>query len=190
MGYCGEITQIAREFEGGILVTMKLGDVPVEELRKLKNMGKLAVTIKKFRQKRSLDANAYYWELLTKLAEAIRISKPMAHNMMLRRYGQRFTIDGQLVQILIPDTEQAEREALQAETYHIKPTSHTKEAKDGKRYRSYVMLKGSSCYNTQEMSELIEGLISECREQNIETLPPAELERLLGLYEKRNFNRI
>ena len=48
----------------------------------------LRLTAKQWRDKRSLDSNAYYWVLLSKLAESIKISKPRAHNIMLREYGQ------------------------------------------------------------------------------------------------------
>lgn len=54
----------------------------------------LRITAKQWKEKRSLDANAYYWVLVTKLAEALHISKPRCHNLMLRRYGQNLTIDG------------------------------------------------------------------------------------------------
>ena len=46
------------------------------------------------------------------------------------------------------------------------------------------MLRGSSTYNTEEMSKLIDGLVSECKEQGIETLPPEELERMMQAYEQ------
>ena len=54
----------------------------------------LAITVKKFRTKRSLDANAYYWQLLTKLADKLTVPNPCMHNMLLRRYGQLEEIDG------------------------------------------------------------------------------------------------
>lgn len=145
----------------------------------IKNMDKLDIKAVKHREKRSLDANAYYWKLLSQLAEVIKVSKSRAHNMMLRKYGQREFIDGKLVTIPIPDTDVAENTALEADTYHIKPTSQVKEGKDGTIYRTYVMMRGSSDYNTKEMSELIEGLVSECKEQGIETLAPAELEQMI-----------
>ena len=63
----------------------------------------LRITAKQWKEKRSLDANAYYWVLVTKLAEALHISKPRCHNLMLRRYGQNLTIDGKGAYIRIPD---------------------------------------------------------------------------------------
>ena len=152
-----------------------------DELRKYE---KLAFTVKPWKKKRSLDANAYYWQLLTKLADKLNLSKPHLHNILLRRYGRPEVIDGQMIFLVLPDTDSGARKADEAETYHIRPTSEVKVGNDGQMYRTYVMLRGSSTYNTAEMSVLIDGLVSECWEQGIETLPPAELERMMELYEK------
>lgn len=144
----------------------------------------LRITAKQWKEKRSLDANAYYWVLVTKLAETLHISKPRCHNLMLRRYGQNLTIDGKNAYIRIPDTENAENEALEASEYHIRPTSQVVAGNDGVNYRTYIMMLGSSYYNTAEMSHLIDGLVSECKDMGIETLPPDELERMMYEYEQ------
>lgn len=144
----------------------------------------LRITAKQWKEKRSLDANAYYWVLVTKLAETLHISKPRCHNLMLRRYGQNLTIDGKNAYIRIPDTENAENEALEASEYHIRPTSQVVSGNDGVNYRTYIMMLGSSYYNTAEMSHLIDGLVGECKEMGIETLPPDELERMMHEYEQ------
>ena len=142
------------------------------------------VKLKQHREKRSLDANAYYWQLVTKLADKLNISKPYLHNILLRRHGRPEVIDGQMVFLVLPDSEEGTKKADEAETYHIRPTSEVKTGKDGKLYRTYVMLRGSSTYDTAEMSALIDGLVSECKEQGIETIPPQELERMMEMYEK------
>ena len=146
----------------------------------------LRITVKLWRDKRSLDANSYYWVLLSRLAEAVGISKPRAHNLMLRKYGQNLVIDSQIAFLVIPDTEEAEETALEAESFHIRPTSQVKQGKDGKAYRTYTVLAGSSTYDTKEMSELINGLVAECKEQGIETLPPEELARMMSEYEENH----
>ena len=150
----------------------------------------LRITAKQWREKRSLDANAYYWVLIAKLAEAIHISKPRAHNLMLRRYGQNLAIDGHGAYIRIPDTEKAEETALEASEWHIRPTSEVVRGNDGVNYRTYVMLMGSSGYDTEEMSHLIDGLIDECKALGIETLPPDELSRMMADYEANRRRRI
>ena len=150
----------------------------------LRKNERLVFSVKEYKRKRSLDANAYYWVLVTKLAKVLNLSKPHLHNILLRRYGQPEIIDGQMVFLVLPDSESGIRKADEAETYHIRPTSQVKTGVDGKMYRTYVMLRGSSTYNTAEMSELIDGLVLECKEQGIETLPAAELERMMQMYEQ------
>lgn len=144
----------------------------------------LRVKAVQWREKRSLNANAYYWLQLSKLAELFDVSKPRMHNFLLRKYGAVEMFDGAGAYIRIPDTEKAEETALEASTHHIRPTSQVIVGKDGVNYRTYIMLKGSSDYNTKEMSELIDGLVWECKESGIETLPPEEIDRMMQSYEQ------
>jgi hypothetical protein len=144
----------------------------------------LRLTAKQWRDKRSLDSNAYYWVLLSKLAESIKISKPRAHNLMLREYGQVELFDGSRYYARIPDTEEAANDVLERTTFHLRPTSQVVEGNDGIWYRTYVLLKGSSNYDTAEMTHLLDGLISECKTLGIETATPEELERMKQLYEQ------
>jgi len=137
------------------------------------------------KERRTRSQNAYYWQLVTKVADRLRVSKNHVHNAFLRSYGQLLYIDGQLVTTYIPDTEEAERTALEAAEFHIKPTSQVKAGNKGQLLRTYVLLKGSSDYNTAEMSALVDGAVMEAKQLDIETLTPAELERM-RLNEKHN----
>ena len=158
----GTLTQVSRDWETGkFQVTFQLDQDISGQLEVLKQKA-LRITAKQWREKRSLDANSYYWVLIAKLAETMHISKPRAHNLMLRRYGQNLTIDGHGAYIRIPDTEKAEEMALEASEYHIRPTSQVVTGKDGVNYRTYIMLMGSRQYDTAEMSHLIDGLVDEC----------------------------
>jgi len=159
-----------------------------EDLERLKDK-KLAVELKQYREKRSLDANAYYWTLIGKLADVLGQSAPWLHNCMLRKYGQIEVIDGQAVYIVIPDTETAEKSVGEAQTYHLKPTAQVKPGKDGMMYRTYMMLRGSSDYDTKEMSQLIDGLVLECKEAGIETMTPEQIERMMAAYGEKHHAR-
>lgn len=179
----GTLTQVSRDCETGkFQVTFQLDQDISGQLEALKQKA-LRITAKQWREKRSLDANSYYWVLIAKLAETMHISKPRAHNLMLRRYGQNLTIDGHGAYIRIPDTEKAEEMALEASEYHIRPTSQVVTGKDGVNYRTYIMLMGSRQYDTAEMSHLIDGLVDECKALGIETIPPDELARMMADYE-------
>lgn len=141
--------------------------------------------IKKLSKKRSLDANSYYWLLVGKLSKAIGISMSYCHNIMLRRYGTFKLFGGQVMYVVLPDTDEASREADEDEECHIKPTSQVKEGKDGLMYRTYIMLKGSHEYNTTEFKNLVEGIIDECKQVGIETATPDEVSKMISLLRTR-----
>lgn len=125
---------------------------------------KITAKIAKYRLKRSLDANAYYWVLVSKLAKILRTSNAELHNLMLTRYGQPWIVGGALHLAMLPDTDETEEAVKKAVEYHLRPTSQVHEMRNGKLYRTYITMRGSSTYNTEEMGRLIEGLISECKE--------------------------
>lgn len=138
-----------------------------ETYEELKGCDKLSLEIKKYRAKRSLDANAYYWTLITKLARVIDVSNAEQHNRMLQLYGYPEVIDGKHVLMVIPETEEAHEKVMKAEEYHLKPTSNVREGNDGIMYRTYILMRGSRTYNTEEMARLISGLITECKDAGI-----------------------
>ncbi len=140
------------------------------------------VEIREYRKKRSLDQNALYWKILGEFARAMRMSNAEAHNRMLRDYGQLKRFGDKIAYVVLPDTDEVERQTLEAETEHLKPTSQVKEGNDGRMYRTYMMLKGSSGYDTAEMTRLIDGLIAECREIGIDVISEQERTLLEALH--------
>lgn len=179
----GTLRDVSRNWKSGRMrLTFEMESDVASSVDKIKDKP-LRISVKQWRDKRSLDANAYYWVLVAKLGDKLNLSKPHLHNILLRRYGQPEVIDGKMIYLVLPDTDQGARKADEAETYHIKPTSEIKTGRNGERFRTYVMLRGSSTYNTEEMAHLIDGLVSECKEVGIETATPEELSRMLELYE-------
>lgn len=134
-------------------------------------------------KKRSLTQNGYYWTLVTKVASKIRRSTAYVHNQMLREHPHPFLLDGKTVLIPLPDTDEAENAAMESQTFHVKPCSQVIVGKDGQRLRTYMMIRGSSDFDTKEMSVLLDDLIQEAQAQGIETITPQELERI------RNYER-
>jgi len=130
------------------------------------------------KEKRSLNSNAYYWTLIGKVADKLRISKSRLHNDMLRHYGQRMLVDDKPVIVYIPDTEESESTAMESDTVHLKQTSAVLEGNDGITYRAWVMMRGSSDYNSAEMAILISGIVQEAKQLGIETLTEKELEEM------------
>lgn len=177
-----KIKDIALTLEGKLTVTLEVSGIEVDELSKLSQVDKLDVDIKQHKDKRSLDANAYYWLLVGKIRKITGDSNNRIHNMMLDRYGELERMpDGTLIPFCIRD----DINHLEFPYPNLKPTQKTL-AKGDKLYRWYYQIKGSSEYNTAEMSHLIDGIVSECKEMGIETLPPEELERMMNAYAKKH----
>jgi hypothetical protein len=160
----------------GNTLILSLTDTPRQEVADLQAVverGKqLSVEVKQYRQKRSLDANAYMWVLLSKMAAALNTTKDDLYIEMLDRYGV-FTH-------VIVKPEVVER--VKAEWRTVRELGEvTVNGKTGVQLQCYF---GSSTYDTKEMSVLIDGIVSECKEIGIETLPPDEVESLKALWGK------
>ena len=144
--------------------------------------GDVKAIIKTWREGRSRNANNYFYVLVEKLADALRVSKPYIHNLMLRKYGQLERIDGKPVWVVLPETDDVARKVDEDETLHVRPTDQVKEGNDGRMYRTYLLLKGSHDLNTRDFSILLDGIISECHEVGVDTATPEEITRMKAMW--------
>lgn len=128
--------------------------------------GVFEAELKKHYEKRSLNANAYAWVLITKIANSLRTSKEDVYFEMLKRYGQ-----GGAVSVQEKSAERFKR----TYKYH---ESIGKSELHGQMWEHFRFWIGSSEYNTYEMSILIDGIVDEAKALDIETLSEMELSRL------------
>lgn len=135
----------------------------------------LRIRAVQWREKRSLDANAYYWQLLTKVADALNRTNTAMHNLMLSEHGEVEVMDGKVLTVILLDSIDWQ----EVSQLHLKPTTATKVLDNGKLYRVYYVMRGSHTYDSKEMSRLIDGLVQEAKQLGIETMTPAEIERLI-----------
>lgn len=178
MTFTGKFMWAGTDFRTGKRsVTFTINE-SLTELDEIKDEELLSITAEPFRKKRSLSANAYFFVLVSKIADTLRASKTEIHNRLIREYGQYEYLDG-VIPTLAVDDRFAE-EMMNRSDIHLKP-----EGRIGDRVRMAVM-RGSHTYDTREMSILIDGAISEAKELGIETLPPAELERMLKEWQRKS----
>lgn len=140
----------------------------------------LDLELKIHREKRSLDANAYYYKLLSLMAEKLHTSINEIHNITLSRYGYPELIDNNLVSLAL----KANIDPNRLEGIHLKSTGHITTNSKGIEFMNYIVMRGSHTFNTLEMSHLIDGVISEAKELGIDTLTPAEKERMVEAWGK------
>ena len=70
------------------------------------------------------------------------------------------------------------------EALHSMPVKFSEE--NGKEVVFYRIYRGSSTYDSKEMSLLIEGTVSDAKDLGIETIPPDELERMMLMWGKKH----
>ena len=128
------------------------------------------LTVKEHKQKRSLNANSYAWTLMDKLAEKLRISKTDIYRSYIKEIGGNNSlvcVQDKALDDLI-NTWSAHGTGWLAEPEKSKLDGCT-------NVRLYY---GSSVYDTAQMSRLIELIVADCKTYGIETLTPAEIERM------------
>lgn len=133
------------------------------------------VKASEWREKRSLNANAYFYVLAGKIAEKLRISLTEAHNRLIAMYGQ---MEGATI-IMRDDIDW-----MSLDYIHLKPTPATRSLDDGRLYRVYFVMRGSHTYDTKEMSRLIDGTVEDAKELGIETMTPDQLEELKSKWQR------
>lgn len=175
----GKIVEYSRSLDGKPRVTFEVDSF--DEIRGMEEK-ELSIEITTRRNKRSLNANAYFHVLLGKIAEKLKISKQRAKNLLLAKYGQREILDdGPLIISILSNVDMLEREDI-----HCVPVGYGEV--NGKDFTHWAVLKPSHEYDTKEMAELIDGTIEDAKELGIETLSPAELERMKAAWQ-RNSNQ-
>ena len=140
-------------------------ELMVDELREKE---KLSIEVKEYREKRSLNANAYAWLLIGKIADILRAGKDEIYFRLLKRYGQ-----SELISVLshVPIS------------HYLKYYEEAGESTlNGKVFTHYRVYKGSSEFDTREMSIFIDGVVSEAKGLGIQTETPDEIARLKSLW--------
>ena len=127
----------------------------------LKEKDKLSIEVKPYRERRSLNANAYAWSLIGQIADIVRAGKDEIYLKLLKRYGQ-----SELISVLshVPIGN------------YVKYYEEAGESKlNGKMFTHYRVYKGSSEFDTREMSIFIDGVVSEAKDLGIQTETPNQL---------------
>ena len=133
------------------------------------------ISLKVWKEKRSTDANGYCWKLCSLIAEKTDSSKDEVYEDMIMKYGfieedaETFTVKAGV-----------DINKFRPEHYYFKQYATSPDMK----WKSYLVIKGSSLYDTKEMSHFLDRIIEEAKELKIETMTPEQIERLKSEWEK------
>lgn len=113
---------------------------------------------------RSLSQNAYMWQLINEIGVKVRKSKEEVYLQMLKDYGVSEIVS--MLSSINPKGFFKYYEAIGTGIVNNKEFTH------------YKIYKGSSEYDTKEMSVLIDGVIQEAENLGIPTLTKEEIEKM------------
>ena len=155
-------------------------DIMASELDDLYNSENIRVTITKWHEKRSLNANAYFHILVNKIAEKMGIGNDECKIRLNLEYGTIATdVNGQKVIVKLPKSVNV------AEFYPYAKWIADKQEKDIMT-SYYVFYKQTHTLDTKEMARLIDGTISEAQQLGIETITPDEKAKMMSLWRENN----
>lgn len=120
--------------------------------------------IKEYKEKRSLSQNAYAWKLITEMGNVLKKSKEEIYLEMLKDYGQSEVIS--MLSTINPKGFFKYYEEIGTGIVNNKEFTH------------YKIFKGSSEYDSKEMSIFIDGVIQECTQLGIPTLTEEEIKSM------------
>ncbi len=156
------------ENDGGVWLCLKVAEpAPARRFVMEQKKRLYDVEIREHREKRSLDANAYFWTLLEELAKALGEKKEDLYLQYVRDYGifRDWTL---------PPENVSTFQTVWSKQGTGWPTEQVDYTPDGENVviRAYY---GSSVYNTKQMSRLIDAVVQDCQSVGIETMTPDKL---------------
>lgn len=142
----------------------------------------LDIDIKLHRNRRSLDANGYAWELIDQIAARMHIDKVEVYREAIRSIGGVSDV------VCIP-SEGVDRLCNGWKHNGIGWTSETFPSKlDG--CTNVILYYGSSVYDTKQMSLLIDHLVQDAEALGIPTYPPDRRNKLIESFDHARHKRV
>lgn len=161
------------ECDEGTWLCLRVRDAAAARAFVFKCKGIYTAVLKKFHKRRSLDANAYFWQLCGQLSAVIHIPMQDIYRDLVRNIGDNF-------EILPIKNEAVERFRQSWGAGKLGWVVDEIGPSRMEGYTNVCAYYGSSVYDSRQMSALIDLMVQECRQQGIETMTALELDRLKG----------
>lgn len=174
--FTGKLSNIAVDYETGKpSLYFQLEEPPSSVLNIASGLmkdGKLTIKISKYRNKRSLDANAYAWVLIGKIAEKTNVPRVEVYRSAIKEIGGNY------------DVVCAQDKAVEAlrESWSKNGIGWITDTMPSKieGCTNVMVYYGSSSYDSQQMCRLINILVQDCEQLGIEVKSQEEIDSLLS----------
>lgn len=137
------------------------------------------VSVKLYHNKRSNDANRYFWALVDKLSGVTGIPPMDIYRSYIPDVGDNSTI------VQVREDRLKAWERVWCEGHHGRMVEDMGRCADIEGYHNVKSYISSSDYDTVQMSRLIDLIIQDCKEVGIDTLTPDEKAKMMAAWESR-----
>lgn len=153
----------------GLIVSFKVErGAEVARLRSMPDE-ELELTVKKHKERRSLNANAYMWTLIDKIAQAVGSDREELYIRYIRQYGIFCDVT------LTSSRAQTIRTGWERQGIGW----HTETICDNGETINVRLYYGSSVYSKEQMSRVIQAVIDDANDLGIETRTPEEIDSMI-----------
>ncbi len=146
-----------------------LEDTETEEFQDLQHLENLKITISKPTKKRSLNANAYCWTLIGRIAERLRTTKTAVYREYIKDCG--------VYRVITLSDNAVGTFKYVWENQGLGWLCETSKSQT-KGFTDVVAYYGTSSYNVSQMARFIDYVVGEAKSLGIETLTAREIEAL------------
>ena len=137
--------------------------------------GYVELTVEKWSDKRSLQANAYFHVLANKIASATKSSLDDVKKILVTNYGTLARgADGKCMAAKLP--KNTDIDLIYPYYRHI--------GEDENGLEMYLFFKRTSDLTKTEMNTLIQGTVDEAKTLGIQTLTPQEIKAMMNRYKE------
>ena len=179
----GKIKELSQGYTSGkMILSLEINEQRdlLEGYDELSAREKISIDLTPFKEKRSLDANAYLWKLLGELAKVLKIGNEEIYRHYIREMG--------IYDVLPVRNDSVERfcEAWKKQGigWIAEPIKESKIP----NYTNVIAFYGSSVYNKYEFSRLVNQVVEDCKEQGIPTEPQERIDALVEAYYGKEHN--
>lgn len=170
--------RLTHEYGKGWLFSVEIDSESVGQAKHICDgfpTGYFEISVEKWSDKRSLQANAYFHVLCNKISAVLNSSMDDTKKMLVTQYGTLARgSDGKYLAAKIPKNTDVEK---------IYPYfKHIGEDENG--LDMYLFFKRTSELTKDEMSRLISGTMDEASNLGIEVLTPQELSAMMNRYKE------
>lgn len=129
----------------------------------------ISVDIKKYRKKRSKDANAYFHVLVNKIAISQGLGNDEVKKSLVLEYGALAKdTEGQTVGFKLPSS-------VDVDGIYPYAKEFDERTENGKVFKCYLIYKQTHTLDSKEMARLIDGTVYVAKDLGIETDTPEQI---------------